>query len=61
VLWTAENDGQAVIVAGTRVTCIVLAVLLMALLAMLIYPQIASEQVASLSCIPKLSLFMSAH
>ncbi|KAK9903961.1 hypothetical protein WJX75_001419 [Coccomyxa subellipsoidea] len=45
VLWTAENDGQAVIVAGTRVTCIVLAVLLMALLAMLIYPQIASEQV----------------
>lgn len=34
--------------AASRVSCIVLSVLLMGLLAMLIYPQVASEQVVLL-------------
>ena len=46
VLWTPESEEQAVLVAASRISCIVLSVLIMALLAMLIYPQIASEQVA---------------
>ncbi|BDA45831.1 hypothetical protein COCOBI_07-6180 [Coccomyxa sp. Obi] len=45
VLWTPQSDAQAVLVAASRVSCIVLSVLLMGLLAMLIYPQCASEQV----------------
>ena len=35
----------ALLVAATRISCIVLAVLLMAALAICIYPAIASEQV----------------
>lgn len=45
VLWTPQSDGQALYIAYTRVSCIILAVLIMGLLSMLIYPQVASEQV----------------
>ncbi|BDA45832.1 hypothetical protein COCOBI_07-6190 [Coccomyxa sp. Obi] len=45
VLWTPQSDAQALTVAATRITCITLAVLLLGLLSVLIYPQAASEQV----------------
>ena len=45
VLWTPMDRESALVVAVTRMSCIVLAVLLMAALAICIYPAIASEQV----------------
>ncbi|CAL8470573.1 g10115 [Coccomyxa elongata] len=45
VLWTPQSDAQALTVAASRVTCIMLSVLLLGLLSVLIYPQAASEQV----------------
>ncbi len=44
MLWTAQDERSALTVAYTRVSCIVMGVLLLALLAILINPAIASEQ-----------------
>ena len=50
MLWTPVDREVALLVAATRITCIVLAVLVMAALAICIYPAIASEQVPRLLC-----------
>ena len=46
VLWTPQSEEQALDVAASRISCIVIAIFVMALLAVLIYPQIASELVS---------------
>ncbi|CAL5220426.1 g2439 [Coccomyxa viridis] len=45
VLWTPQSEEQALDVAASRISCIVIGVLVMAVLSILIYPQIASELV----------------
>jgi hypothetical protein len=45
VLWSARDTEHALLVAYTRISSIVFAVLLLSVLAVLIYPKIASEQV----------------
>lgn len=53
VLWTPQSDAQALTVAASRVTCIMLSVLLLGLLSVLIYPQAASEQVGPMNAFRK--------
>ena len=59
VLWSAEDKNSALTVAYTRISCIVLGVLLLALLSVLINPAIASEQACPAAllaaCSPELS------
>ena len=50
MLWTPQSEKQALDVAASRITCIVMAILVMAVLSVLIYPQIASELVSLLTC-----------
>ena len=49
VLWTPQSEDQAIDVAASRISCIVIAIVIMAILAIVIYPSIASELV-SLQC-----------
>ena len=49
VLWTPQSEDQAIDVAASRISCIVFALVIMAVLAIAIYPSIASELV-SLQC-----------
>ena len=50
MLWTPQSEEQALDVAASRISCIVIAILLMAVLSVLIYPQIASELVSLVMC-----------
>ena len=50
MLWTPQSEDQATDVAASRISCIVIALVLMAVLAIAIYPSIASELV-SLQCL----------
>lgn len=55
VLWTPESPDQALLVAATRISCIVIAIGVMAVLGVVIYPKIASELVGQ----PTPSLLLS--
>lgn len=46
VLWTPQSEDQAFDVAASRISCIVIALVVMAVLAIAIYPSIASELVS---------------
>ena len=46
VLWTPQSEDQALDVAASRISCIVMALVVMAVLAIAIYPSIASELVS---------------
>ena len=46
VLWTPQSEDQALDVAASRISCIVIALVVMAVLAIAIYPNIASELVS---------------